>query len=160
MSNQIIPNIRFSADACGIFQIAEILNDTWTILLLREAFYGVTKFNEFLENTGISKQILSNRLKHLIQLEIFELSIYKEIGVRERKEYLLTPKGRSLNIVLLAMLESGSNFIEADKDVVKVFHKNTNDLLKLKLVDSNDQVVSLENLELKLIHRQVKVDSE
>ncbi|MBP2603373.1 winged helix-turn-helix transcriptional regulator [Acinetobacter calcoaceticus] len=160
MSNQIIPNIRFSADACGIFQIAEILNDTWTILLLREAFYGVTKFNEFLENTGISKQILSNRLKHLIQLEIFELSIYKEIGVRERKEYLLTPKGRSLNIVLLAMLESGSNFIEADKDVVKVFHKNTNDLLRLKLVDSNDQVVSLENLELRLIHRQVKVDSE
>lgn len=160
MSNQIIPNIRFSADACGIFQIAEILNDTWTILLLREAFYGVTKFNEFLENTGISKQILSNRLKHLIQLEIFELSIYKEIGVRERKEYLLTPKGRSLNIVLLAMLESGSNFIEADKDVVKVFHKNTNDLLKLKLVDSNDQVVSLENLELRLIHRQVKVDSD
>ncbi|MDP9802266.1 winged helix-turn-helix transcriptional regulator [Acinetobacter calcoaceticus] len=160
MSNQIIPNIRFSADACGIFQIAEILNDTWTILLLREAFYGVTKFNEFLENTGISKQILSNRLKHLIQLEIFELSIYKEIGVRERKEYLLTPKGRSLNIVLLAMLESGSNFIEADKDVVKVFHKNTNDLLKLKLVDSNDQVVSLENLELRLIHRQVKVDSQ
>ncbi|MNH48106.1 hypothetical protein D3C72_1989820 [compost metagenome] len=58
------------------------------------------------------------------------------------------------------MLESGSNFIEADKDVVKVFHKNTNDLLKLKLVDSNDQVVSLENLELRLIHRQVKVDSE
>lgn len=160
MSNQIIPNSRFSADACGIFQIAEILNDTWTILLLREAFYGVTKFNEFLGNTGISKQILSNRLKHLIQLEIFELSIYKEIGVRERKEYLLTPKGRSLNIVLLAMLESGSNFIEADKDVVKVFHKNTNDLLKLKLVDSNDQVVSLENLELRLIHRQVKVDSE
>ena len=160
MSNQIIPNIRFSTDACGIFQIAEILNDTWTILLLREAFYGVTKFNEFLENTGISKQILSNRLKHLIQLEIFELSIYKEIGVRERKEYLLTPKGRSLNIVLLAMLESGSNFIEADQDVVRVFHKNTNDLLKLKLVDSNDQVVSLENLELRLIHRQVKVDSE
>lgn len=160
MSNQIIPNNKFSADVCGIFQIAEILNDTWTILLLREAFYGVTKFNEFLENTGISKQILSNRLKHLIQLEIFELSIYKEIGVRERKEYLLTPKGRSLNIVLLAMLESGSNFIEADKDVVKVFHKNTNDLLKLKLVDSNDQVVSLEKLELRLIHRQVKVDSQ
>lgn len=160
MSNQIIPNNKFSEDVCGIFQIAEILNDTWTILLLREAFYGITKFNEFLENTGISKQILSNRLKHLIQLEIFELSIYKEIGVRERKEYLLTPKGRSLNIVLLAMLESGSNFIEANQDVVKVFHKNTNDLLKLKLVDSNDQVVSLENLELRLIHRQVKVDSE
>lgn len=160
MSNQIIPNNKFSADVCGIFQIAEILNDTWTILLLREAFYGVTKFNEFLENTGISKQILSNRLKHLIQLEIFELSIYKEIGVRERKEYLLTPKGRSLNIVLLAMLESGSNFIEADKDVVKVFHKNTNDLLKLKLVDSNNQVVGLENLELRLIHRQLKVDSQ
>ncbi|MGP4771918.1 winged helix-turn-helix transcriptional regulator [Acinetobacter sp. PFS20] len=149
MSN-IIPDHRFSVDVCGIFKIAEILNDSWTILLLREAFYGVTKFNDFLENTGISKQILSNRLKHLIQLEIFELSIYKEVGVRERKEYLLTKKGKSLNIVLLAMLESGSNFIEADKDVVKIFKKNSEDQLKLKLVDSSNQIIDLNNLELKL----------
>ncbi|WP_151768630.1 winged helix-turn-helix transcriptional regulator [Acinetobacter oleivorans] len=155
MSN-IIPDHRFSVDVCGIFKIAEILNDSWTILLLREAFYGVTKFNDFLENTGISKQILSNRLKHLIQLEIFELSIYKEVGVRERKEYLLTNKGKSLNIVLLAMLESGSNFIEADKDVVKVFKKNSDDQLKLKLVDSSNQIIDLNNLELKLISRRNK----
>ncbi|MEQ1067786.1 helix-turn-helix domain-containing protein [Acinetobacter sp. XH1741] len=156
MSNQIIPDQKFSADVCGIFKITEILNDKWTILLLREAFYGVTKFNDFLENTGISKQILSNRLKHLIQLEIFELSIYKEVGVRERKEYLLTKKGKSLNIVLLAMLESGSNFIEADKDVVKVFKKNSDDQLKLKLVDSSNQIIDLNNLELKLIPRRNK----
>ncbi|EOQ64152.1 hypothetical protein F935_00919 [Acinetobacter calcoaceticus ANC 3811] len=155
MSN-IIPDHRFSVDVCGIFKIAEILNDSWTILLLREAFYGVTKFNDFLENTGISKQILSNRLKHLIQLEIFELSIYKEVGVRERKEYLLTKKGKSLNIVLLAMLESGSNFIEADKDVVKVFKKNSDDQLKLKLIDSSNQIIDLNNLELKLISRRNK----
>jgi len=155
MSN-IIPDHRFSVDVCGIFKIAEILNDSWTILLLREAFYGVTKFNDFLENTGISKQILSNRLKHLIQLEIFELSIYKEVGVRERKEYLLTKKGKSLNIVLLAMLESGSNFIEADKDVVKVFKKNSDDQLKLKLVDSSNQIIDRNNLELKLIPRRNK----
>lgn len=155
MSN-IIPDHRFSVDVCGIFKIAEILNDSWTILLLREAFYGVTKFNDFLENTGISKQILSNRLKHLIQLEIFELSIYKEVGVRERKEYLLTKKGKSLNIVLLAMLESGSNFIEADKDVVKIFKKNSDDQLKLKLVDSTNQIIDLNNLELKLISRRNK----
>lgn len=155
MSN-IIPDQRFSVDTCGIFKIAKILNDSWTILLLREAFYGVTKFNDFLENTGISKQILSNRLKHLIQLEIFELSIYKEVGVRERKEYLLTQKGKSLNIVLLAMLESGSNFIEADKDVVKVFKKNSDDQLKLKLVDSSNQIIDRNNLELKLIPRRNK----
>ncbi|EKU38872.1 MULTISPECIES: winged helix-turn-helix transcriptional regulator [Acinetobacter] len=156
MSKLITPDHKFSVDVCGIFKIAEILNDNWTILLLREAFYGVTKFNDFLENTGISKQILSNRLKHLIQLEIFELSIYKEVGVRERKEYLLTKKGKSLNIVLLAMLESGGNFIEAGKDVVKVFNKNTDDELRLKLVDSSNQVIDFKNLELKLTHRRNK----
>ncbi len=128
------------------------MNDRWSILLLREAFYGVTKFNDFLENTGISKQVLTDRLKHLVQLEIFELSIYKRIGVRERKEYLLTKKGKSLNIVLLAMLESGGNFIEEGKDVVKVFDKSTDEELKLKLVDSSNQVIDLKNLELKLIH--------
>ena len=152
MSNQFIPEHKFSVDACGIFKITEILNDRWTILLLREAFYGVTKFNDFLENTGISKQVLTDRLKHLVQLEIFELSIYKEVGLRERKEYLLTKKGKSLNIVLLAMLESGGNFIEEGKDVVKVFDKSTDEELKLKLVDSSNQVIDLKNLELKLIH--------
>lgn len=152
MSNQFIPEHKFPVDVCGIFKITEILNDRWTILLLREAFYGVTKFNDFLENTGISKQVLTDRLKHLVQLEIFELSIYKEVGVRERKEYLLTKKGKSLNIVLLAMLESGGNFIEEGKDVVKVFDKSTDEELKLKLVDSSNQVTDLKNLELKLIH--------
>ncbi|MEO9281737.1 helix-turn-helix domain-containing protein [Acinetobacter sp. WA-87] len=152
MSNQFIPEHKFPVDVCGIFKITEILNDKWTILLLREAFYGVTKFNDFLENTGISKQVLTDRLKHLVQLEIFELSIYKEVGVRERKEYLLTKKGKSLNIVLLAMLESGGNFIEEGKDVVKVFDKSTDEELKLKLVDSSNQVIDLKNLELKLIH--------
>ncbi|PJF04263.1 winged helix-turn-helix transcriptional regulator [Acinetobacter seifertii] len=152
MSNQFIPEHKFPLDVCGIFKITEILNDRWTILLLREAFYGVTKFNDFLENTGISKQVLTDRLKHLVQLEIFELSIYKEVGLRERKEYLLTKKGKSLNIVLLAMLESGGNFIEEGKDVVKVFDKSTDEELKLKLVDSSNQVVDLNNLELKLIH--------
>lgn len=152
MSNQFIAEHKFPVDVCGIFKITEILNDRWTILLLREAFYGVTKFNDFLENTGISKQVLTDRLKHLVQLEIFELSIYKEVGVRERKEYLLTKKGKSLNIVLLAMLESGGNFIEEGKDVVKVFDKSTDEELKLKLVDSSNQVIDLKNLELKLIH--------
>lgn len=152
MSNQFIPEHKFPVDVCGIFKITEILNDRWTILLLREAFYGVTKFNDFLENTGISKQVLTDHLKHLVQLEIFELSIYKEVGVRERKEYLLTKKGKSLNIVLLAMLESGGNFIEEGKDVVKVFDKSTDEELKLKLVDSSNQVIDLKNLELKLTH--------
>ncbi len=159
MSNQFIPEHKFPVDACGIFKITEILNDRWTILLLREAFYGVTKFNDFLENTGISKQVLTDRLKHLVQLEIFELSIYKEVGLRERKEYLLTKKGKSLNIVLLAMLESGGNFIEEGKDVVKVFDKSTDEELKLKLVDSSNQVIDLKNLELKLIHSKKEIST-
>lgn len=54
------------------------------------------------------------------------------------------------------MLESGSNFIEADKDVVKVFKKNSDDQLKLKLVDSSNQIIDLNNLELKLIPRRNK----
>ena len=54
------------------------------------------------------------------------------------------------------MLESGANFIEADRDVVKVFKKNSDDELKLKLVDSSNQVIDLNNLELKLTHRSNK----
>ncbi len=57
---------------------------------------------------------------------------------------------------MLAMLESGGNFMEADRDVVKVFKKNSDDELKLKLVDSFDQVIDFNHLELKLTHRSYK----
>ncbi|MFW1801810.1 winged helix-turn-helix transcriptional regulator [Acinetobacter nematophilus] len=151
MSKQSFSDFQFPFEVCGIFKISEVLSDKWTILILREAFYGVTKFSTFIENTGISKQVLSNRLKHLIQEDIFSLSIYKMEGDRERKEYLLTPKGKSLNIVLLAMLESGGNFIHENKDVVKVFSKNDHELVKLKLVDSKNNIINFEDIELRLV---------
>lgn len=151
MSNQSFSDFQFPLEVCGIFKISEIMSDKWTILILREAFYGVTKFSVFIENTGISKQVLSNRLKHLIQEDIFSLSIYKMEGDRERKEYLLTSKGKSLNIVLLAMLESGGNFIDKNKDIVKVFNKNNHELVKLKLVDSKNNIIEFGDIELRLV---------
>ena len=151
MSNQISLSHKFSSEACGIVKIAEILNDRWTILLLREAFYGVTKFNDFMKNTGISKQILSNRLKHLVELNILKLSLYKEMGTRERQEYLLTSKGRSLNVVLLAMLESGGHFLSEEEPVVKIFQKDQDAALRLKLFNENNQVVSINDVELRTV---------
>ncbi|KAA8733270.1 helix-turn-helix transcriptional regulator [Acinetobacter qingfengensis] len=150
MSNKVTLSDQFPPEVCGIVKIAEILNDKWTILLLREAFYGTTKFNDFIKHTGISKQILSNRLKHLVQSNIFQLSIYKEHGTRERYEYLLTAKGKSLNIVLLAMLESGANFLLENQPAVQIFHQSQNTLLTLKIVDDKNHIVHLDDIELRI----------
>jgi len=104
-----------------------------------------------MKNTGISKQILSNRLKHLVELNILKLSLYKEMGTRERQEYLLTSKGRSLNVVLLAMLESGGHFLSEEEPVVKIFQKDQDVALRLKLVNENNQVVSINDVELRTV---------
>ena len=63
---------RFSDMNCGIGQALEAFGDWWTLLIVRDAFFGVRRFGDFERNLGIAKNILSARLQHLVDHEIFE----------------------------------------------------------------------------------------
>ncbi len=94
-------------DACGLAHAADLLGDRWVLLILREAFYGVTRFDAMREDIGASKHALSSRLEMLTEAGILASRPYREPGERERHEYVLTDAGRSLGPVLLAMLDWG-----------------------------------------------------
>lgn len=149
MSNQK-QQIKFSPELCGIAQVAQILGDKWILLILREAFYGVTKFEDFRKNILIPKQTLSNRLSDLVEHGFFEHSVYKAEGKREHKEYLLTHKGKSLNIVLLAMLDWGASHLIKDTPKVKIFDKTTHALAHIGLFDHEGKIVTLDNIRLEI----------
>src|SRR3954447_26182044 len=79
---------------CSIARAMEILGERWTLLILRESFYGVRRFSEMQRNLGIARNILSTRLNTLVNAGILERVLYREEP--ERYEYRLTTAGRDL----------------------------------------------------------------
>ena len=96
---------------CGLAEGAKILGDRWVLLILREAFYGVTRFETMLSHTHITRQTLTTRLKTMTETGLLSKVPYREAGSRERYEYVLTDKSRSLALVLFALMEWGHQHV-------------------------------------------------
>jgi len=88
---------------------AALLGDRWTVLILREAFFGPRRFNEFAENLGLSRNILSNRLKMLVSQGIFEEHPYGPS--KARIEYRLAQAGRDIFPIVVALLQWGDRHL-------------------------------------------------
>ncbi|MEZ0446602.1 winged helix-turn-helix transcriptional regulator [Cellulomonas sp. ICMP 17802] len=92
---------------CSIARSLEVLGQKWTLLIVREALAGRTRYAEFRARLGIAPDVLADRLGTLVEHGILERRAYREAGEREREEYVLTEAGRELTPVLVAMLEWG-----------------------------------------------------
>jgi len=92
---------RFSDMNCSVAQALEQVGDWWTLLIVREAFFGTTRFADFHARLGIAKNILSERLRRLVADEILAREIVDRAG--HRHEYRLTPKGKDLWLVMTAL---------------------------------------------------------
>jgi DNA-binding HxlR family transcriptional regulator len=93
--------------ACSIARSLEVLGEKWTLLLIREALAGVTRFAGFRAGLGIAPDILAARLGTLVDAGVLERVPYREPGSRQRHEYHLTPAGRELRVVLGALQQWG-----------------------------------------------------
>jgi DNA-binding HxlR family transcriptional regulator len=105
----------YSAENCSIKRTLEVLGERWTLLVLREAFYGVRRFDDFQRNIGCARNVLSNRLATLVEKDILKRVPYREPKSRPRYEYRLTDKGRDLYPILVALMQWGDRW-EADPD--------------------------------------------
>jgi DNA-binding HxlR family transcriptional regulator len=85
---------RFANRNCGIAQALEVLGDWWTLMVVRDAFFGIRRFGDFERSLGIAKNVLSARLAHLVEHGIFEKVDVGADG--ERFEYRLSEKGEAL----------------------------------------------------------------
>jgi DNA-binding HxlR family transcriptional regulator len=92
---------RFDAMNCSVAQALEQIGDWWTLLIIRDAFLGLSRFSQFEQNLGIAKNILADRLQKLVEHEILETERVDQAG--NRFEYKLTAKGRDLWLVLTAL---------------------------------------------------------
>ncbi len=94
---------------CSIGRAMDLLGERWTMLILREAFWGVRRFTELQRNLGIARNILSARLQALVAAGILERRLYHEEP--ERYEYVLTQKGRDLYPAIVAIMRWGDKHL-------------------------------------------------
>jgi DNA-binding HxlR family transcriptional regulator len=94
---------------CPAARTLESVGEWWSILILRDAFQGCTRFDEFQRSLGIAPNILARRLKHLTKQGLFERRLYHKKP--EWYEYVLTPKGRDFFPVVVAMFAWGNRYL-------------------------------------------------
>ncbi|PJJ71277.1 DNA-binding HxlR family transcriptional regulator [Diaminobutyricimonas aerilata] len=92
---------------CSVARSLEVLGEKWTLLVVREALAGVTRFSGFRERLGIAPDILTARLDTLVGAGVLERRPYREAGRRQRDEYVLTDAGLRLTTVLAAFVDWG-----------------------------------------------------
>ncbi|ACZ76687.1 winged helix-turn-helix transcriptional regulator [Dickeya parazeae] len=137
-----------SPELCGLAAAAELLGDQWVLLILREAFYGISRFETIRAHTKITKQTLANRLKKMTELGLLCKIPYQEEGTRERYEYVLTPKSRSLAPLLFSLMEWGHKNILHDEPHISLVDKSTGDAVHSAFVSTKGDVVDAKNLQI------------
>ena len=99
----------YEGQDCSVARALELVGERWTLLVVRDAFLGRRRFEEFQDSLGIARNVLADRLQKLVEHGIFERVRYQERP--ERFEYRLTPKGRDLRLALAALMQWGDQHV-------------------------------------------------
>ncbi|MGO1053361.1 winged helix-turn-helix transcriptional regulator [Crossiella sp. CA198] len=100
-----------STDNCSVARTLAVVGEKWSLLVLREAFFGTARFEEFQRRIGCARNLLTQRLATLVEHGILDRDSYREPGQRARPEYHLTGKGRELYPVLVALMQWGDRHV-------------------------------------------------
>jgi DNA-binding HxlR family transcriptional regulator len=111
----------FSDMHCSVAQCLEVVGEWWSMLIVRDAFLGVGRFDQFQERLGISRNVLNQRLAHLVEAGVLERTPYSERPVRH--DYRLTKKGWDLWPVLTAMRQWGDAYAAPDGPPLLLVHR-------------------------------------
>lgn len=133
----------YQASNCAIAATLQLLGEKWTLLIIRESFFGATRFEQFTSVLGCPRNLLSERLGKLVDEGILERSEYREPGSRARSEYRLTDTGKELMPILMAFMHWGDRHLgAAEGPPVIVEHVDCGEPLHLVLTCSKGHVVT------------------
>ncbi|MBM7519692.1 winged helix-turn-helix transcriptional regulator [Nocardioides nitrophenolicus] len=105
---------------CTIADALEVVGDRWSLLVVRELFYAQRRFTEIARNTGAPRDILTTRLRKLVEHGVIAREQYSERP--PRYEYRLTEMGRALSPVLLTLKQWGHEHVRGGEDPVRFEH--------------------------------------
>jgi DNA-binding HxlR family transcriptional regulator len=116
---------------CPVAQTSDVIGDAWTMLIVRDAFWGVTRFEDFRRSLGVPRATLSARLASLVDDGVLAARPYGA----SRFEYQLTDKGRALRPVLVAMLQWGNEWSTMADDPLLLVDRDSGEVVTPTVVD-------------------------
>src|SRR5437868_5059066 len=124
LTGRLEPRGAWTADRCTIAKSLDILTTRSAFLLLREAFYGTGRFDDFAARAGLSEPVTAARLRELVDHGLLEREDYREPGQRTRQRYRLTEKGADLFPVLVALMQWGDRWLDDRGRPVELRHSD------------------------------------
>src|ERR1700686_2914931 len=99
----------YEGQNCSVAAALEIVGERWTLLIIRDAFVGLSRFEEFRESLGLARNVLTDRLDKLVEHGIFERVRYGDRA--DRFDYRLTQKGLDLHVALVGLRQWGDKYL-------------------------------------------------
>ena len=154
MTGSLEPRGAWTADRCTIAAALEVIPTRSAFLILREAFYGTTRFDDFAERVGISEPVAAARLRELVDNGLLERQDYREPGQRTRQRYRLTEKGADLFPTLVALMQWGDRWLDERGGPVELRHRDCGEPVAVELRCAAGHDVGPDELDL-AAHRSV-----
>jgi DNA-binding HxlR family transcriptional regulator len=114
LTGALEPRDGWQARGCSLARAIDVVSTRSAFLLIREAFYGTTRFDDFAARAGISEPVAAARLHELVDAGLLAREQYQEPGQRARLAYRLTEKGAGLFPALVALMEWGDQWLTED----------------------------------------------
>lgn len=154
LAGRLSPRSGWSADDCTLARALDVLSKRSAMLLMREAFYGTTRFGDFAARVGISEPAAAARLHELVDHGLLEKAAYQEAGQRTRYEYRLTDMGADLLPSLLALMRWGDRWLAPDGPPVAVRHCGCGEPVRAELRCAAGHPTQAQELEVTALKRR------
>ena len=147
LTGSMKPRSSWKATRCTIAKALDVVSTRSAFLILREAFYGTSRFDEFAERVGISEPVAAARLGELVEQGLLEREAYREPGQRTRQRYVLTEKGADLFPALAALMQWGDRWLDDSGGPVSLRHAGCGERVSVQLRCAAGHEVAVGELE-------------
>lgn len=155
MTGQLDPRSGWEATHCSIAKSLDIVSTRTAILILREAFYGTTRFDDFVTRVGVTEAVAAARLRELVNEGLLEREPYREPGQRTRYQYRLTEKGSDFFPAVVALMQWGDQWLN-NGGRVELIHRDCGARVKAHVRCEHDHEVAPGDLDLAVTKRRTK----
>jgi DNA-binding HxlR family transcriptional regulator len=142
------PRGGWEAEDCSIEKTLGVIGTRSAFLILREAFYGTARFDDFARRVGLSPAVTAVRLRELLGHGLLEREGYQEPGQRKRQGYRLTPRGADLFPTLAALMQWGDRWLADGAGPVELRHRECGRRVDVHLLCRGGHEVGVGELEL------------
>jgi len=145
----MVKRTSFEHDDCPVARALDAIGDWWSMLIIRDALFGVSRFSEFQKRLGLAKNILSVRLRTLVDQGILKTAPASDGSAYQ--EYLLTAKGRGVFPILVAMRQWSEEFDERPEEIATILvdKEKGRPVRKLELYSQERRLLGVDDTALK-----------